>query len=167
MSNLYGVHGGSSIYALVKAKSEQEAFNIFAKSQIDDETLREEIDSFIVNASLLEKFYRDEHGHFHDDYTGEYPERIQRMKEEDRENYVENHIEKNVRKFWESTPEHAETYIKELKKSWEEGNYHPSFSEYFYVETIKLIINEGNWYEDFAIVKIDMLEHDYQIIYKD
>jgi hypothetical protein len=168
MSNLYAVHGGSSIYALVKAKSEQGAFDTFVKSQIDDETLREEIDSFTVNSGLLEKFYKDESGHFSDYYTGEFPERIKQLKEEDRENYVEYNIEKNVKEFWGDTPEHAESYLKELKKSQRgEGNNNPSFSEDFYVETMKLIINEGNWYEEFAIVKVDILENDYQIIYRE
>ena len=166
MSNLYAVHGGSSFYALVKAETEDEVFTIFAKSQINDETLLEEIDSFIVDGSLLEKFYHDEHEHFFDDFTGEYPERIKKMNEEDRERYVEYHIEKNVREFWD-TPEYAEMYLQELKKSWNGENNNPAFSDDFYVETIKLIIEEGNWYEDFVIKKVDIVENECQIIYRD
>jgi hypothetical protein len=168
MDNLFAVHGGPSIYALVKAKTEQEALNIFAGSQMDNDIIREEIDSFIVNASLLGKFYKDEYGSFHDDYTGDYPDRIQEMDEDDRERYVQFHIERNARDFWKNTPEHAEIYLQELKKSYEgEEFYTASFSEDFYIETIKLIIESGNWYEDFAIKKVDLSENEYQIIYSD
>jgi hypothetical protein len=168
MSNLYAIHGASSIYAVITAKTKERAFDIFAKSQINDVNLRSDIDSFIVNASLLEKFYRDEEGSFHDDYTGNYPDRIRSMNEVDREKYVISHIEKNARAYWINTPEHAETYLGELKKSWEEeDNYIPAFSDDFYIETIKLIITDGNWYEDFAIVKVELSEEDIQIIYCD
>lgn len=168
MGNLYGVHGGPSIFAVVKANSEEEAIHIFAKNQINDELLKEEIDSFIVNSSLLEKFYKDENGHFFDDFTGDYDKRLLSMESDEREEYIQQHIERNVREFWKATPEHAETYLKELNKYLEQGGEgSSSFSEEFYVETIKLIIDGGNWYEDFGVIKIEMSQKEFQVIYRD
>ncbi|MGX7595607.1 hypothetical protein ACWNS2_10180 [Planococcus plakortidis] len=168
MENLYGVHAGSSTFVIVKANSEQEALDVFAKSQINDELLREEIDSFIVNSSLLEKFYKDEHGHFLEDFTGDYNQRLLNMNDVDRENYIQFHIEKNVREFWKDTPEHAESYLKAIKEYTEiNAETLPSFSEEFYIETIKLIIRDGKWFGDFGIVKIELSEKDYQVIYEE
>ncbi|MFJ8458886.1 hypothetical protein ACIQ57_07110 [Lysinibacillus xylanilyticus] len=168
MDNFYAIHGGASIYSVVKANSEEEAFNVFARNQINDKHLREEIGSFTVNASLLEKFYKDEDGSFFDDYTGEYPKILKNMSEEERENHVVHHIEKNINEFWKATPHFAEEYFNELQKQWgSEEIITPSFSKEFYIETIKLIIKDGNWFDNFAIVKIDLDEKDYQNIFID
>lgn len=166
MNNLYAVHGGGSIYAVVKAESTEKAFDIFAKNQIEDETLSEKITEFITNSSLLEDFSKDGGGSFHDDYTGEYPERLESMSDEEKERYVTGWIEKNVREFWSDQPQFAEEYIRELNKSYESDDFYTGkFSEEFMIDTIKRIICLGNWYDDFGIVEIDLGENDYQIIY--
>lgn len=167
MTKLYAIHGGPSIFALVKAKTKDEAFDIFAKNQIENVSFREEIDSLAIDGSLLAEFYRDDSGYFMSDFGG-YPERLLKMNEEDREKYVDFHIEKNVKNFWREFPQHAEAYLKELKAiSENEDVEEPSFSEDFYIQTIKLIIADGEWYDDFDIVEVEIPEANYQIIYQD
>lgn len=60
MPKLFGIAAGSDVFAVVKAETKNEAFDLFAESQINDETFREEVDNFAVNASLLEHFYLDD-----------------------------------------------------------------------------------------------------------
>lgn len=166
MEKLYVVHDDGSIVVVLKAKSKERAFDIFVKNQIEDELLSEEITTFIVNGSLLENFYKDDKGSFHDDYTGLYPERLQVMSDEERENYVEGWIEKNVRGFWSDQPQFAEEYLRELHKSYEsEDSYIGKFSEEFMIDTIKRIIRTDKWYNDFDIVEVDLEGKEYQIIY--
>ncbi|WP_294751131.1 hypothetical protein [uncultured Exiguobacterium sp.] len=167
MTKLYAIHGGSSIFALVRAKTRDEAFDVFAKNQIINNSFREEIDSLSINGSLLDKFYRDDSGYFISDFGG-YPERLLKMDEEDREKYIDFHIEKNIKKFWGEFPQHAEAYLKELKAiSKNEDIGEPSFSEDFYVQTIKLIIADGEWYDSFDIVEVEIPETKFQVIYQD
>lgn len=167
MTKLYAIHGRPSIFVLVRAKTKNEAFDIFAKTQIEDDSFREEIDSFTINDSLLYKFYRDDSGYFMNDF-GDYPERLLKMDKEDRKKYINSHIEKNIKIFWREFPQHAEAFLKELKANSEnEDIKEPSFSEDFYVQTIKLIIADGNWYDSFDIVEVEIPEANYQIIYQD
>lgn len=165
MTKLYAVHGGPSIFALVRAKTKDEAFHIFVENQIEDEGFKDEINGLTINGSLLDKFYRDDNGYFMNNF-GEYPEKLSKMSKEDREKYVDFHIEKNVKSFWGDFPQHAEAYLKELKAINEGKDIEePSFSKDFYIQTIKLIIADGEWYDDFAIVEVEIPETNYQIIY--
>jgi hypothetical protein len=168
MKKLYAVLGKPSVYGVVKAESKEEAFDVFAKSQLEDGNFTEEITEFITNFSLLGEFFKDDEGSFHNDCTGEYPERLEIMSDEEQEQYVKGWIEKNVRAFWHDQPQFAEEYIRELNKSYESDDFYTGqFSEEFMIDTIKRIINAGNWYDDFEIVEIDLEENDYQIIYED
>lgn len=45
MPKLFGIAAGSDVFAVVKAETKNEAFDLFAESQINDETFREEVDS--------------------------------------------------------------------------------------------------------------------------
>ncbi len=163
------VYAGPETVIAIKANSKDQAYNLFAESRIDDVFLSEEINTFIINGSLLSKFYCDEKGSFFDDYTGEYPNRILAMPKDKREEYVENHIQKNIRSFWSDKPEFAEEYLKEYKKAhqeeYQEEMYTPSFSKDFYIDTIKRIINTEKWYDGFEIVEIDLADKDLQVIY--
>jgi hypothetical protein len=168
MTKLYAVHGGESIFTVVKADSEKEAFDIFAENQIDDESLVEQITEFITNASILEDFYRDEEGHFLEEITGDYPERLAAMDDEDRVRYINGWIEKNVKEFWNDQPQFAEDYLNELYKSRESDEYYTGqFSKAFMIDTIKRIINGGKWYNDFEIVEIDLSDSNYQLVYEE
>ncbi len=163
------VYAGPETVIAVKANNKDQAYNLFAESRIDDEFLSEEINNFIINGSLLSKFYCDEKGSFFDDYTGEYPSRILKMPKDKREEYVEHHIQKNIQNYWSDRPEFAEEYLREYKKAHEdeylEEMYTPSFSKEFYIDTIKRIINTGNWYDGFEIAELDLVDKELQVIY--
>lgn len=168
MENLYGVYGADSIYAVVKAESKEKAFDIFAKNQINNKIFLETITEFITNSSLLENFYRDDKGSFHDDFINDYPERIKNIDPEKREIYVSSWIEKNIRAYWIDQPQFAEEYLRELHKSYESDDFYTGqFSEEFIIDTIKRLINTGDWYNDFRIVEIDFSKDNYQLIYED
>ncbi len=130
MYYLYFIHEETSICALVKAKSEEEAWWIFAKNQMGNEMVKDFIDSF-HDEGLFGDFYRDDIGAFLDLYTGELSERINKMSESYRRLYVSNHIKNNTREFWMYMPQHAEAYIREVEKGWHIEEYQPSFSEEF------------------------------------
>lgn len=53
MKKLYAVHGGENIYSIVKADFKEEAFDVFASHQMEDEIFKEHISEFVVNNSLL------------------------------------------------------------------------------------------------------------------
>lgn len=164
---LFAVHGGPSIYALVQATDKEDALNVFAKGQIEDETIREEIDNFIVNGSLLEKFYRDEKGSFFEDLTGEVRSDLQHLSEDKLFEYQKKCITENVYEFWGKRSDLADEYLAELNKSLDsEDFYTANFSEEFYIETIKLIIQGGNWFNDFEIVEVESSSN-YQVIFQE
>lgn len=136
MESLFAIHGDSSIFAVVKANSEEEAFDIFARNSLNDEVLIEYINSFIVNDGLIEDFFRDEQGYFYKEDEPEYEDRILAMTAEEQERYVEINIKKNIDNFWSNTPQFAEEYHRELQRYWNsEDDIEPEFSESFYVET--------------------------------
>ncbi|MGE1198301.1 hypothetical protein ACQJ18_26815 [Priestia megaterium] len=167
MTLFFAIHGGESIYSVVKAESKEDAFTEFARGQISDESMMEEINSFVTNGSLLEHFFHDENGHFLDDITGELSSSVLAIKEEDRMDYIDSHIAKNAREFWSDKPEYAALYLQELEKSRKEGiDYEPSFSEEFYIDTIKRIIKKTKWYSEFEIVEINLEDKAYQLIYR-
>lgn len=167
MKNLYAVHGGESIFTIVKAKSNAEAFDIFASNQVEDANLNDFITSFAVNDGLLEQFYRDNQGSFLDNYMNGGPERLQKLNEQERETYIDSWIEKNINQFWNDEPQFATEYFDEFNKSKQSNDfYKPKFSHDFWVNTIKKVIQQRDWYEAFDIVKIDLTDHDYQLIYR-
>ncbi|WP_139186938.1 hypothetical protein [Sediminibacillus halophilus] len=134
---------------------------------MEDELLREEIDSFIANDSLLGKFYRDEKGHFFEDLTGEVRSDLRHLSEEKLFEYVTKCITKNSYEFWGERSDLADEYLAELNKSFEsEDTYTANFSEEFYIETIKLIIQGGKWFEAFDIVEVDP-SSEYQVIFRE
>lgn len=167
MTKLFAVHGGSSIFTVVKANVEEEAFNIFAENQIEDEIFREHIDQYTVNAGLFGKFYQDEEGYLFEEMSDQHPLRIRNMSEDERDNYINHHIELNVREFWHDAPQYANEYLMQLKAyelDWE--NHIPVFSKEFYMDTIKRVIKSGTWYEDFGILEIEMHDTNYLRIYE-
>ncbi|MFJ7950125.1 hypothetical protein ACIQZG_01215 [Lysinibacillus sp. NPDC096418] len=157
MKNLYVIDGGVDLLSVVKASNEDEAFNLFAKSKINDPFLKEEIEKILLNAGLFEYFYKDGNGSFFNDLTGDYPKRLLKMNETEREKYIDYHVEKNIREFWRDFPHLAEEYYLEWQKQWySEIDSPPTFSNEFYKETIKLIILNTNYYDGFNITKIDL-----------
>lgn len=168
MESLFAVHGDSSIFAVVKANSEEEALDIFARNSISDEVLIEYIKSFAVNDGLFEGFFGDEQGYFYKEGLLEYVDRILALSEEDRAAYVNFHIKKNIENFWYNAPQFAEEYYLELQKYWNsEDGHEPDLSEEFYVDTIKKILNNGSWYKEFRIIRIDLSFNNYQLIFED
>ncbi|ASK64103.1 hypothetical protein CFK37_19055 [Virgibacillus phasianinus] len=166
MSKLYAIHGGESIFAIVKADSKEKAFDVFASNQVGDEIIREHISEFVVNSGLLEDFYKDDKGSFFDDFTGEYPKRIKQLDKQEQKNYVDSWIEGNINQFWNDKPQFAAEYLKELNNSLNSSdNYKAEFSHEFWLDTIKRVIQKGDWYEDFDIVKIELEDDNYQLIY--
>lgn len=162
MNELYAVHGGESIFSIVKANSKEEAFNIFARNQIEDENLNKFITELGFDGGLYESFYKDDRG-----YLMCNPKRLEQFNEQEKENYIDSWVEKNVNQFWSDEPEFAKEYLKELNKAYRSTCfYQPTFSQDFWVATIKRIILHENWYEDFDIVKIDLAASDYQLIYR-
>lgn len=166
MPKLFGIAAGSDVFAVVKAETKNEAFDLFAESQINDETFREEVDTFVVNASLLEHFYLDDKGSFIDSYTGSYRKDLLSLHENDRENYVNRCIEENAKRFWDDAPQFAEEYLSELFKEDEINCDERNFSNEFYIDTFKRIVKQGRWYDDFEICEINLSEEPLKIIYK-
>ncbi|KAA6446978.1 hypothetical protein [Bacillus swezeyi] len=167
MTRLFAVHGGPSIYAIVKAETNDEAFDVFAKSQINDQIFREHVDYFSVNANLLEDFYLDEEGSFFDSETGSLRKDLLNLNENDCVDYINRCIEENARRFWNDAPQIAEEYLSELFKERETNRIEPAlFSEDFYVDTFKRIVKDGQWYDEFEIVEVDLSEDGSQIIYR-
>lgn len=163
---MYAVYGASNVFSVIKASSRDEAFDIFASNQIKSEILNEYISGFIINDGFFESFYRDDTGYLMDNITGELPERVLQLNEDQQDSYVDSWIEKNINHFWEEEPQFATEYLNELNKARESNDfYKPTFSHDFWVSTIKKIIQRGNWYDAFDIVKINLADHNYQQIY--
>lgn len=167
MTKLYAVYRGENTFAVVKAESEEEAFNIYAEHQVNDEIFREYITQFFANDSLLAKFYKDDDGYFFDYFTGDYQQRLKVMSYEDRNTYINLWIEKNVKAYWHDQPQFAHEYIRELRKSIEtEDHYVGHFSDEFMIDTIKRIIKDVSEYEAFGIAEINLATSDYQLIFE-
>ncbi|MCG7333633.1 hypothetical protein MHK72_12805, partial [Salinicoccus roseus] len=59
-------------------------------------------------------------------------------------------------------------YLKKLDKAKHSDDpYTDDFSHPFLVSTIKKLIQQDDWYEAFDIVKIDLADTNYQVIYED
>ncbi|WP_200411898.1 hypothetical protein [Virgibacillus salexigens] len=57
MGNLYAIHGGESVFAIVKASSKKNAFDVYASNQMeDDKHIWEYISEFKINDCLLEEY---------------------------------------------------------------------------------------------------------------
>jgi len=167
LTNLYAVHGRENIFTVVKANSKKEAFDVFASNQIKDENLNDFITNFAINEGLFEQFYKDDQGSFLDNYMNGGPERLQQLNEQERETYIDSWIEKNINQFWNDEPQFATEYLEEFNKGIQSNDfYKPEFSHDFWVNTIKKVIQQRDWYEDFDIIKIDLADHDYQLIYR-
>lgn len=170
MTNLYAVHGVESTFTIIKANSKEEAFNIFANNQIEDENLQDFITSFAVNDGLLEHFYRDDQGSFFENYMNGGPERLQQLNDQERNTYIYSWIERNANQFWNDKPKLATEYLNELYKANQKALnsnefYVPDFTDDFWINTIKIVIQKINWYEDFDIIEINLTDRDYQQIY--
>lgn len=161
------------IYALghtisaIKAESKEEAFDIFSTHQIDDENFNIFIKSLSINDGLLEKFYHDDQGYLFDIDQNKPPERLQQLNEQEKEDYIDAWIEKNAKEFWKDEPQFALEYLRELDKA-KQSNvpYTIEFSDEFLVFTLKKIIQQGDWYEEFDIVKINLTDKNYQEIHR-
>lgn len=168
MEKQFVVSTGDSIL-VIPATDKDQAFHRFLEYQLSDgdSTLRDYIARFIVNDGLLETFFSDEKGHLLNE-IGNYRKDLQKKYkiEKDLNTYIEQCIAKNARNYWTLTPNFAEEYLKELFTSFNsDDEYEPSFSEDFYIETSKLIINGGTWYEHFIIHELDSSSKKIQVVF--
>ncbi|QST02633.1 hypothetical protein IMZ31_18975 (plasmid) [Pontibacillus sp. ALD_SL1] len=154
MKTLYAVIVPDHNITIVRAQSEEEAFDLYARENINDPFFLEEVESMAVNASLMEKFFHDEKGSMFDDYKV-VPDRLSQFSEEERQRYEDSWIRKNIRAFWSDRPRFAEEYIEEWEKSKRDENYTPLYTTEFLVDTYKRLAKMDNFYEDFKIVPID------------
>lgn len=166
LEKLYVAHNVEGLISIIKANSKEEAFDIFVTNKVkeDDDIIKEHVSEFITNSSLLENFFKDNIGSFFDSFTGDYPARLKGMNEKDLNEYVESWIIKNVREFWYDKPHFAEEYIRELNKSKYIDFYQGEFSDEFWVDVTKRLILQGDWYDDFNIVEINLQNDNYQVI---
>lgn len=168
LSHLYVVYALERKISVVKAESKAEAFDIFAMNQIHDENLNYFIKDFSFGDGLLSMFHRDDQGDLFDIYKNEYPEHLQHLNEQEKEDYIDSWIERNAKQFWDDAPQFASEFLKELEKAKRSNSPHAGqFSDAFLVSTLKKIIQQGDWYEAFDIVKIDLVENNHQVIYAD
>jgi len=167
LDHLYVVHTLNSTISVVKAESKEEAFDIFSMNQIGDENFNTFIKSLSVNDGLLEELYQDDQGYLFDTGQNKYPERLQQLNEQEKEDYIDAWIEKNAKEFWKDEPQFALEYLRELDKA-KQSNvpYTIEFSDEFLVFTLKKIIQQGDWYEEFDIVKINLTDKNYQEIHR-
>ena len=168
MSHLYVLYALEHTISAIKAESKAEAFDIFARDLIDDENLNHFIKDFSLGDGLLSSFHHDDQGYLFDIDQNGYPERLQQLNEQEKDDYVDSWIESNARQFWNDEPQFSLEYLKELDKAKHSDNpYTGDFSDAFLVSTIKKLIQQGDWYEAFDIVKIDLSDTNYQVIYED
>jgi len=150
--------------SLVRAESKSEAFDIFAKNLIEDKNLNIFIKNFALGDGLLSSFYHDDQGDLSDE--NEYPEHLKQLNEQERDKYINACIESNVRQFWDDEPQFASEFLQAVETAKRKGISEAShFSDAFLMSTIKKVIQKGDWFETFDIVKIDLTDTDYQIIY--
>ncbi|MFP5109691.1 hypothetical protein ACSU6B_23475 [Neobacillus sp. C211] len=174
MDKLFSVVFAGDYGAIVKSKDDDldSILTIVAKNMFEtDNDVVNEINSFSVNMSLMEKFFRDEHGHFYDSF-GDYKPHIKAMEADEAHDYMDNHVEKNVRLFFGD--QLAEEFMREYKKSIEHNkkyngedvweDYKPQLSEEFYIEAIKLIIKSESYFGEIFVEEIDLKNCDIQQI---
>ena len=168
MSHLYVVYALESKVSVVKAESKGEALDTFVRDLMDDENLNYFIKDFSFGDGLLTQFYRDDQGYLFDIDQNEVPERLQQLNEQEKDDYIDSWIESNARQFWNDEPQFALEYLKKLDKAKHSDDpYTDDFSHPFLVSTIKKLIQQDDWYEAFDIVKIDLADTNYQVIYED
>src|SRR5699024_7370687 len=98
----------------------------------------------------------------------EVPERLQQLNEQEKDDYMHSWIESNARQFWNDEPQFALEYLKQLDKARHSDDpYTDAFSHRSLLSTIKKLILQDEWYEAFDIVKIDLSDTNYQVIYED
>lgn len=166
MSDLYIVYALENNISVIKANSKAEAFDIFATRQINDVNLNVFIKEFNIDDGLLGMFYRDDQGHLYD-FDQDVPSKyLQQLSEKEQDAYIASWVERNAKQFWSDEPQLAVEYIKEFKIATQSrGFYTGKFSDVFLLSTIKKLIVD-NWYEAFDIVKIDLIENNFQVIYE-
>lgn len=168
MSHLYVIYALDYTISVVKADSKAAALDIFSMNLIDDENLNYFIKDFALGDGLLSSFYYDNQGYFFDKYPNEIPERLQQLNEQEKEYYIDECIKKNAQEFWADEPQFASEFLQEVEKAKQADRSEAEhFSNDFLVSTIKKLIQQGDWYEAFDIVKIDLTDKNYQVIYKD
>lgn len=167
MSDLYIVYALDSNIAAIKANSKAEAFDIFATRQINDENLNNFIKEFNIDDGLLGMFYRDDQGHLYDFDQNAPSKYLQQLSEQEQDTYIGSWVERNAKQFWNDEPQLAAEYIKEFKIATQSSDFYTGeFSDVFLVSTIKKLIQQDNWYESFDIVKVDLIENNFQVIYE-
>ena len=168
MSHLYVVYALDSKISVVEAESKGEALDTFVRDLMDDENLNYFIKDFSFGDGLLTQFYRDDQGYLFDIDQNEVPERLQQLNEQEKDDYIDSWIESNARQFWNAEPQFASEFLQELDKAKHSDSPQAhQFSNAFLVSTIKKIIQQGDWYESFDIVQIDLADTNYQVIYED
>jgi hypothetical protein len=161
---LFAIHGDDSIFAVVRAETKEEAFDIFANNRKDSEWFREYVDNLSFHTSFLEVFYGDEIEHFIDT-SGNYRKDLLEMSGKERDAYIKEHFEENVREFWSDAPQFADKYFREFYISRQEGwDETVQFTDEFYVDTFKRLVKNHKWYDKFDIIEIDVTDRDIQII---
>lgn len=152
--------------SVVRAESKSEAFDIFARDLIDDKNLNIYIKNFALGDGLLSSFYHDDQDDLSDE--NEYPGHLKQLNEQERDKYINAWIESNVRQFWDDEPQFASEFLQAMETAKRTGLSEASqFSDAFLVSTIKKVIQQGDWFDTFDIVKIDLKDTDYQIIYRE
>lgn len=167
MTELYIVYAAGSALSAVKANSKEEAFDIFSRNQIEESNINNFITEFASNEGLFERFNRDDEGHFIEDYFEGSSKRLPELSGQEREDYIGAWVERNVVQFWSDQPQFAAEYLKERMKGYDSPDfYKPKFSHNFWVDTVKRIIQQDDWYDTFEIVKVDLRNDNYQLICK-
>jgi hypothetical protein len=163
-NKLYSIYGDNSIFAVVRAETKEEAFDIFANNRKDNEWFREYVDNMSYHESLLETFFGDKIEHFIDN-SGKYRKDLLEMCETERNAYIKRIFEGNVREFWSVSTHFADEYLREYYRSrqsdWDKV---VQFSKEFYVDTFKRLVRYHKWYDNFDIVENDLLEREIQIV---
>lgn len=165
MTELYAVYAAGSAFSVIKASSKEEAFDIFAENQVKESNIVDFITEFASNEGLFERFYRDDEGHFIKDYFEGSSKRLQELSGQEREDYIDAWVEINVFQFWSDKPQFATEYLKERTKGYRSPDFYiPEFSHEFWIDTVKRVIQLDDWYDAFEIVKIDLINDNYQLI---
>lgn len=168
MSHLYVVYALDSTISVVKAESKAEAFDIFATNQINDKIFSIFIKEFDAGDGLLGMFHHDDQGYLFDGAQDGRSKRLQQLNEQEKDAYIDSWVERNAKQFWNDEPQFASEYLKELEIATQSSDFYTGkFSDAFLVSTLKKLIQQGDWYEAFDIVKIDLVENNHQVIYAD
>lgn len=158
MKKIYVVSALEASIQVVKANSKEEAFDIFTRTQLNSDSLEDGIDDIASVSHLYDRLFSDDSGNLYSFETNE------RIDETGREEYIKSAIEKNVKDFWKDEPHYATEYLDLLFNS-EAPSDISIYSEGLKQSALKKFIQEGDWYEHFSIVEINLEESDHQVIY--